>query len=244
MGNASSKVAAVLGRSLKVLIVALLLPLPIGLLSGILDQLEAIQLAGVTARRLVISGFLTYAGCHVLLYRPVALFKSGQWVFSTLAAWLFGGQVSTTDGAATSGGKGKGGKAPKGQKGDVGSQGSPLVAFSPYVIPVYTVLVCAAAWLLSRWVEHRFLDGPATALIGVATAFHWLMTADDLQPQRERWHVETYLLAIGLVFLLTLLIGSACLWLALPDFSYYQALRDGWAASVRIYQAVTRQLFF
>ncbi|MBI4340911.1 MAG: hypothetical protein HY598_01370 [Candidatus Omnitrophica bacterium] len=243
MGSVSSKITQGLGRALKMFIVAVLLPLPIGLLTGVVEQFEAIQVAGGNAWHLVYSGFLTYAGCHVLLYRPVGLFRAGQWIFSTLAVWLFGGQVSTTDNTA-GGGQGKGGRKPKAPKSDGAAYGSPLVAFSPYVIPVYLVLACAVAWLAARVVQRRWVDGPAAVLIGVTTAFHWLMTADDLQPQRERWHVETYLLAIGLVFLLTLLIGAACVWWALPDFSYYQALRDGWAASLRIYQAATRQLFF
>ena len=87
------------------------------------------------------------------------------------------------------------------------------------------------------------LDGPASILIGVTIAFHWLMTADALQQQRSRWHLETYLLAIGLVFALTLLIGGACLPWAIPEFSFVRALSDGCSRAQTIYTTIIQRVF-
>jgi len=61
MGLSSSKLAAIIGRCLKGLIVALLLPLPIGLLWGMLEQLDGIPIAGQTAAVWVQRG-LSHAG--------------------------------------------------------------------------------------------------------------------------------------------------------------------------------------
>ncbi|MBI3010917.1 MAG: hypothetical protein HYY58_00270, partial [Candidatus Omnitrophica bacterium] len=61
---------------------------------------------------------------------------------------------------------------------------------------MYTVLVCAAAWGFGRWLDRAFVDGPSSFLVGMTMAFQWLMTADELQQQRGRWHLETYLLSI------------------------------------------------
>ena len=241
MGKASSKVKAVLGRLLKILMVVVLIPLIIGLLLGILAQLELISVLGVSVRELVTWGFVTYVGVHVLLYQPVPLFRVSHRMFSALAVWLFGGQVTTTEGQGA-GGKGRE-KATKRAVADTSAQGSTLVAFSPYVVPSYLVLVCAMAWLLARWVDRMFTEGPVTVLIGVTIAFHWLMTADELQQQRSRWHVETYLLALGLVFLLTLMIGGACLPWAVPEFSFVRALGDGFSRAQAIYTTIVQRLF-
>ena len=175
----------------------------------------------------------------MLLYRPVALFKGGQWVFETLAVWLFGGQVSSV-GESGGGGKGKGGK---GGKADPAAQGSTLVAFSPFVIPLPVILVCAAGWLAAKWIARSWIDGPTAFLIGLTIGFHWLMTADELQQQRDRWHLETYLLAIGLVFVLTLLLGGACLPWAVPEFSFVRALSEGFASTQSIYATLVQRLF-
>lgn len=242
MGKISSKLAEILGRLLKVAMAAVLVPLAIGLLGGMLGQLELISAGAVPVRRLLGWGFATYVGIHLLLYRPVALFQASHRMFSALAVWLFGGQVASTEDASAGKAKPKG-KAKTEKGGAKTGQSSTLVAFSPYVIPSYMVLVCALAWALRHWIARAWIDAPAAVLIGMALAFHWAMTADDLQPQRAQWHIETYLLAVSLIFILTMLVGGACLPWALPEFSFVSALADGYARAQAIYAALVQQLF-
>ena len=225
-----------LARLVKVLMVAVLIPLIIGLLQGILQQLDMITASGATFREWVTWGVVTYVGVHVLLYRPMSMFRVSHRLFSTIAVWLFGGQVTTVEPE----GSGKG----KAAKGAPEAQGSTLVAFSPYVVPLYMILVSAGGLILRQWFDRSLVDGPLTFLVGFMMAFHWLMTADDLQQQRDRWHMETYLLAIGLVFVVTLLIGGACLPWAVPEFSFLRALADGLAYAQTIYWTLAHRLFF
>ena len=235
MAKRSSKLLAALARVVKCVMVAVLIPLAIGLLQGALDELDVMSATGsATYRQWVGWGFMTYVWVHLLLYRPAALFRVSHRMFSILAVWLFGGQVRSVEGA--------GGSKGKGTKSDA-AQGSTLVAFSPYVIPLYAILIAAAGWLARRWLSRTLVDGPVSFLLGAAMAFHWLMTADDLQQQRERWHVETYLLAIGLVFVVTLLVGGACLPWAIPEFSFVRALAESFANAQGIYTALVQRLF-
>ncbi len=238
MGKASSSLTALLGRLVQVAMVVLVLPLAVGLLQGLLEQVDVVSSPGTPFLRWIALGFFTYVGGHLFLYRPVGLFHLSHRMFSALAVWLFGGSVASVEGP---GGTGKGSQRAKGA-GD--AQGSTLVAFSPYVIPCYALLVCAAGWLLGRWWDRASLYGPVSVLLGATMAFHWIMTADDLQRQRDRWHVETYLLAISLVFALTLLIADACLAWAIPGFSFVQALGEGLRRTAAIYQEIIQQLFF
>ena len=237
MAKTASKITAALGRIVKSVMVAVLIPLAIGLLDGVLRQLEIMTASGATFRQWIGWGFATYVGLHVLLYRPVALFRVSHRLFSVIAVWLFGGQVASVGESGGGKGKAKAGKA------DAVAEGSPLVAFSPYVIPLYLILVCAGSLLLRQWIDRSFVDGPASFLIGFLIAFHWLMTAEDLQRQRDRWHVETYLLAIGLVFVLTLLLGGTCLSWAVPEFSFARALADGLSRTHAIYVAIIQRMF-
>jgi hypothetical protein len=220
-------------RGLKIVVVALLIPLAIGLLQGVLRQLEFMTDSGGTFREWMTWGFMTYVWLHVLVYRPAPLFRVSHRLFSVLAVWLFGGQVASTEGGAES----------KGRRGKGEAQGSTLVAFSPYVIPLYAILVCASGLVLRQWMSRSFIDGPLTFFVGLSAAFHWLMTADDLQQQRDRWHVETYLLAIGLVFVVTLVIGGACLPWAIPEFSFLDALADGVDQAQATYARMASRLF-
>lgn len=242
MGKLASNISGTVSRLIKGVMVAVLVPLAIGLLLGILQQLDVTSLSGRTFREWVQLGFVAYVGIHIVLYRPVAIFQASHRIFSALAVWLFGGQVASVEqSSGVQHGKGKSGG--KGAKAQAGSQGSTLVAFSPYVIPLSTVLVCAAGWLLSRWLDRTILDAPVSILIGATLAFHWLMTADDLQQQRSRWHLETYLIAVGLIFVLTLLIGGACVPWAIPEFSFVRALAEGLVRAQAIYTVLLERLF-
>jgi hypothetical protein len=244
MAKTLSKATALIGRMVKALMVVLVLPLAIGLLLGILEQLDLASPAGATFRQWIGWGFCTYLGIHILLYRPVTLFRGSRQLFSSIALWLFGGQVASVDSSVGDKEKGKGAKGAKGSKGDAGGQGSTLVAFSPYVVPLYAVLICLIGWALRQWWDRAYIDGAISFLVGLAIAFHWLMTADELQQQRERWHLETYLLAISLVFMMTLVIGALCLPLAVPEFSFLRAWADTLTRTQAIYTAIVHRLFF
>ena len=237
MAKITSNIAEALGRVIKAVMAAVLVVLALGLIQGMLAELEVMTASGSTFRDWIGWGFATYVGVHALLYRPAALFRVSHRLFSTLAVWLFGGQVASTDAA---GGKGKG---VRGAKREPAVQGSTLVAFSPYVIPLYTILASAGGGLAGRWLGRAVVDGPVSVLLGATLAFHWLMTADDLQRQRERWHVETYLLAISLVFVVTLCLAGACLPWAIPEFSFVGALSDGLSRAHAISTTLIRRLF-
>lgn len=244
MASPSSSLSAGVGRIIKVAVVALVIPFAIGLLRSVLDALEVPTASGRTYAELATWGFTAYVGMHLLLYRPVGLFRVSHRLFSTLAVWLFGGQVASTEGGKSGGGRGGGKKSRDGEGGDSpAAQGSTLVAFSPYVIPLYVILASLAALVLRHRLAPGWVDAPAGFLLGFLMAFHWIMTADDLQQQRDRWHVETYLLALGLVFVFTLLIGGACLPWAVPGFSFVSTLSEALSRTQAMYGWLVSRLF-
>ncbi len=212
-------------RLVKCLMVVLMLPLLIGVVSGAAYRLEGISFADITGYRWVIWGFLTYVGVHLILFRPYWLFSFSHKIFSTLAVWLFGGQVASVEDEGRS----------RSRMNTADGDGSPLVAFSPYIVPFYTLAVCFGAVLLRKWKDITAWSPVVLFLVGLTLAFHWLMTADELQEQRDRWHIETYLLAISMVFLITLGISGWGLQLAVPEFSFTEALQDGFLRTRALY---------
>ena len=243
MATPSSSLAAGVGRIIKVAVAALVIPFAIGLLRSILDALQVPTASGRTYAEWATWGFAAYVGMHLLLYRPLGLFRVSHRMFSTLAVWLFGGQVASTEGGKGAG-RGGGKRSRDGEGGDSpAAQGSTLVAFSPYVIPLYVILASLAALVLRHRLSPEWVEAPAGFLLGFLMAFHWIMTADDLQQQRERWHIETYLLALGLVFVLTLLISGACLPWAVPGFSFVSALSEALSRTQAMYAWLVSRLF-
>ena len=241
MDKLRSKVVIFFGRLLKVLMGAIVIPLAISLVGSLRDYLFIDNASGGTFLEWIDRGFLAYLGIHILLYRPVKLFRISHSLFATIAVWLFGSQVSSVE-RPTAGGGGKG-KAARGFSEAGGGDGSTLVAFSPYAVPLPTILVCFLGWFAARWVDRAYMEGLVSFLIGVTVAFHWIMTADELQQQRKRWHIETYLLAIGLVFVITVVLGAACLPLVVPDFSFIQWLGDALHRAQVVYATTVEKLF-
>lgn len=247
MAKTRSNLAEILGRILKAVMVCVLVPLAGGLLAGILQQLDASSVWGVSVRRWVIWGFLGYVGVHLILYRPVALFRVNHRLFSSLAEWLFGSHVASveqTGGGAKRQPPKKSKRSSQSERDSATADASTLVAVSPYVVPLYTVLVCVLGWALRQRWPWELVGVPVSLLLGITIAFHWVMTADDLQAQRERWTIETYLLAVGLIFVLTLLLTGACAAWTVPDFAFPQALTDGLAIARSTYTTLINRLFF
>ena len=232
-----SKIAQVAARLIKVAMGAVVIPLAVSLVGSLRDHLLVDSASGETALQWMDWGFMTYLGVHVLLYRPVRLFRMTHWWFAMIAAWLFGGQVGSME---RPGAKGKGSKA-SAEAG--GAEGSTLVAFSPYAMPFSVVLVCFLGWFAGRWIDRTYMDGLSGFLVGAALAFHWIMTADELQQQRKRWHIETYLLAIGLIFVVTVFIAALCLPLVVAEFSFFQWLADAAHRTQVIYSTAFEKLF-
>jgi hypothetical protein len=170
---------------------------------------------------------------HLLFYKPQSLFRVQHRLLSRLALWLFGGQVFT---AGPEDGKGKTTSAPK--------AGSTLVVFSPYLVPLYTILLCLVMGAVRLWWDVGVAEAPAAFLIGSSLAFHWVMTADDLQRDRSRFPLELYLIALAIIGLISLVLISLCLPLAVPELSLAGVFAEALAQTWTIYTSAIRILFF
>lgn len=230
-----------LGRLVKALIGLLLIPPVIGLVLGIRQQLDAWLVGQRSFTEWIMVGSVSYLGVHLLVYKPRALFRIQHGLLSRLSVWLFGGQVAMV---APKGEKPKSEKKAEKDKNQSGSsQGSTLLVLSPYLVPLYTLLVCLASWLLKRWLSPALVDPSAGFLIGASLTLHWVMAADDLQQNRGRFPPDAYLLALALIGLVSLLVVSLCLPMAVPGFSLPSVFAEALLHARAIYAAVFGALF-
>jgi hypothetical protein len=93
-------------------------------------------------------------------------------------------------------------------------------------------------------VEADRVDAIAGLLIGASLSFHWVMTADDLQQHREQFPIDAYLLALGVIGLVSLLIVTLCMPLAVPGFSLPGVLAETLTTAGTLYTSVLHTLFF
>ncbi len=251
MAKKSSTVRVALARFVKGSVGALLIPPVVGLSTGLYEQLQAVPAGGRRAAYWFAWGLGGYIVTHLLLYRPKALFGLNHALLARLATWLFGGQVSTVgaegEGGAAASKPAKGrGKKSKGKDSDDGpapEQASTLVVISPYLVPLYLVLLCILASLATRFRHDWPLEAAIAVFLGVSLGFHIAMTGEDLQQHGDQFPIETRLMALAISILASVSVAAACLPWAFPDFSVGAVFGHAASQTHDIYASVFHALF-
>jgi len=238
MAKIVSRVSHSISRVIKGLVGIVLIPPAIGLALGIARQLSVVPAGRYSYSTWWHWGIVGYVGMHVLFYKPRALFRVHHAMLARVARWLFGGQVSTTEG-----GESKGKKSASKGKGQSGGEGSTLVVISPYLVPLYVVLISVLAWAASHWIASAWVTGVMVCLMGASVSFHLAMTAEDFQEDRERFPIELYVMAMAISSIVSFIVVSVCLPLVLPDFSMPGVFLDAASSAQTIYATVVQTLF-
>lgn len=244
MGELTSTVARWLGRLVKLVIGLCLIPPFVGLAAGIWQQLDGAMAGSKSFAEWAMIGGVTYVGAHLFVLQPKALFNAQHRLLSKLSVWLFGGQVTTEPSKGEKRSEKKTDKPEKGGKSSEGPQSSTLLVLSPYLVPLYAILVCVGTWALGRWADVPMLDQCAGALIGAAVSLHWVMAAADLQHNRSRFPFDAYLLALALIGLVSSTVVALCLPLVVVPFSIPAVFAEALRRSHAIYTAIFQALFF
>jgi hypothetical protein len=220
MGKLTSKFFHLIGRIIKGVIACALIPPLVALIASIRQDLGSFYASGKSLAGWIDLGAISYIGMHLLLYKPVTLFKIQHQALSRIATWLFGSQVSTSG----SGNKDDSKHKDKGKKGkdkqDSGAGGgSTLLVLSPYLVPLYSILFCLGIWIAKRWTDVLWIDAFAASIIGASLAMHWVMTADDLQQKRDRFTLEAYVISLCIIGIISSLLVCASMPLVVSSFS-------------------------
>ena len=243
MGELISSVTRWFGRLIKLVIALCLLPPFLGLAAGIWQQLDVAMAGSKSYAEWARIGIVGYVSVHLLLVQPNALFRAQHRLLSKLSGWLFGGQVTTEPPKAQKRSEKKSEKPDTAAKGG-SMRGSTMLVLSPYLVPLYTILVCVAAWALGRWANVPLLDPAVGILIGATLSLHWVMAADDLQQNRSRFPFDAYLLALALIGLVSSVLVALCLPLAVEPWSVPAVFAEALRQAHAVYSAVFRALFW
>lgn len=239
MGKATSKLRDGLGLFVKALVGLALIPPLIGLVAGTLHQLDAVIAGSRSAGSWAGIGAVAAVGMYLFLYQPAALFQAQHRMLSGLSTWLFGGQIATGEAKAES----KSAKSrTKAGTAAMGS-GSTLVVLSPYLVPLYTLLGALAAWAARGWWSADVVNAVSAVWLGATLMFHWIMAARELQEHRERVPFASYVLAVVLIGLGSLILVVAVLPAAVPGVSVSGIFAEAAGLTRDTYVTVFRTLF-
>ena len=235
----------IIGRSLRILLGLLLVPIAVGATQAFLDELER---SGVGARPFFL-GLAIYLFIHLVIYKAKWLYDASHAVLSRVAGFLFGGKV-----VAMGTGGGQGGEKEKSSKGKKGGKeigpgsggadgGSPLVALSPFLVPMYVILLAVAVGVVGMWHDLGRWSPALCGLVGALLTFHWLMTLETIQQRKETIASAGYVLTVVLTYTISLSITAVMLPLVVRTFAFPAYLTSAADAGRALYAALAHQLF-
>ena len=120
---------------------------------------------------------------------------------------------------------------------------SPLVKIAPFVLPIYTILLCLAYLILAKTADTRefltlFIFG-----IGFSLALHLVFSAKTLRSKAGDKLRSNYIFGFSWIYILDALLLALFFNLAFENFSFLTFFNSSYQISRSIYLAAFRQLF-
>lgn len=218
-----------LGKILRLLAGAFLIPISVGFCYSFYLQMESIRQVH-TPELIFLFGITIYLAYHALVGAPTKAYVFGHELMHAFAAWITGGQVK----AFKVGSK----------KGSVKTDKvTGFVALAPYLIPVYAILcalVYGIAWLFWDVKPYSWLFLLA---LGSALTFHIVFTVTALKEKQTDLDIVGPLISLNLILLGNITIVISVMALIVSDIRFVPYLVDGYTHSKNFYQAIISQLF-
>ncbi len=235
------KLPLIVGKSLKILLGVVLIPIAVGATQAFLAELNH---SGAGARSFL-TGLAVYLFIHLVVYKVKWLYDIGHAVLSRLASFCFGGKVVAMGAGGGGGDKpsGKGQKNAKGGEPGGADGGSPLVALSPCLVPVYVILAAVAIAAAGWWRDLGRWNQAWAGVLGALLTFHWMMTLETIQQRKETIASAGYVLSVVLIYLSSLSLTAAVLPWVVRSFDGLAYVASTYDASRALYVAVFHQLF-
>jgi len=120
---------------------------------------------------------------------------------------------------------------------------SPLVKIAPFVLPIYTILLCLAYLIMAKMADTRefltlFIFG-----IGFSLALHLVFSAKTLRSKAGDKLRSNYIFGFSWIYILDALLLALFFNLAFENFSFLTFFNSSYQISRSIYLAAFRQLF-
>ncbi|MFC1590492.1 hypothetical protein ACFL42_03270 [Candidatus Omnitrophota bacterium] len=173
-------------------------------------------------------GIACYIILHLLFYKPKFFYVLGHEAIHAVSAWLCGGKIMSFEVNK------EGGRV-------VTDKTNTFINLSPYFIPIYTILIVLAYYILSSSYDIR--SQTFIFLIGFSLAFHIISTVEALKIQQPDIVNLGPLFPIVLVYILNVVVIALLFCFLFREFTVKNYFRDLIRFSGGIYYAVFSQLF-
>lgn len=120
---------------------------------------------------------------------------------------------------------------------------APLVKVAPFLLPIYTLLLFAAYWILTAFSDARGYVFALLFAIGFSVALHLVFCAKTLRSKQGDSLKANYLFGFSWIYILDSLLLAIFFNLAFENFSFISFFNGSCQIAKDIYLAVFTQLF-
>jgi len=212
---------------IKFLTGVLLIPVAIGSTKAFYDNMMLVTEFSANMR-FFLWGVASYAIMHIFFYRPASVYVFAHEAVHAAAAWLFGGRIRSL-------------KVSKGGGSVATDRSNFVIELSPYFIPVYTLIILAAYFVISA--SYRINGATFIFFIGFTLAFHLILTVETLKIKQPDIMRSGYVFSIALVYILNIAVISLVFGALFAEFGITKYFKDVYLSSREIYGAIIKQVF-
>ena len=179
---------------------------------------------------LFILGALLYSVTHLLLFRLDFLYIFGHESMHALATFCSGGKASNMK--------------VSGKEGSVKTT-TPnfFVMLAPYLVPIYTVIIAIAYFILSFFIDITKYYGIFIFLTGFTLMFHLAYTAESMKGKQSDLVKTGYLSSIAFIYISNLVIVFFIMSLFFKDVSFINFISSVYEKTKFFYYSFWKQLF-
>ena len=177
-----------------------------------------------------ILGALLYSMMHLLLFRLDFLYVFGHESMHAFATFCSGGKASDMKVS------GKGGSVKT-------TTPNFFVMLAPYLIPVYTVILAAAYFILSFFIDITKYSGTFIFLIGFTLMLHLAYTAESIRDKQSDLIKTGYFSSISFIYIVNLILVFLIVSLFFQGASFVNFITDVYVKTKVFYWSFWKQLF-
>ena len=183
------------------------------------------------AQKYFLFGIILYGVIQLFLFKPVYLYVLGHECVHVLATWLCLGKVTSFSVSS--------------QGGSVSTSKSNLfISLSPYVVPIYSIIIIFAYYVINDVFLWGFLAYKYfMLLLGLTVAFHVVLTVDTLKTRQPDFIRLGYLTSSVFIYVLNVTLISGVLGILFSSFSFTSFIKNAYYTSIDLYRLIYAQLF-
>lgn len=207
------------------------LPLTITISKAFYNQLAELSIFESRNQVYFLWGVSAYVIIHLFLFKPSFIYNFGHEVVHVISIWFSFGRARNFK--------------VSGQGGSVQTTKSNFffVTISPYFIPIYTVILCIAYFLISKFSDISAVASYFVFFIGFTLAMHIVLTVDALKISQPDLIKTGYLFSLSLIYVINVMLAAFVISLIFAGFSFGDFFLQFYFETKELYLYIFRQLF-